>query len=77
MPDEQRMEILRKLPPLKAVQAWLNGDFGLDEESALCEAIREDARIKLSDDDIAETIFEAMDDGCDASACLERLAAPR
>ena len=77
MPNQQRMETLKKLPPLEAVQAWLDGDFGMNEESALCYAIRKDARITLSDDDICEVIFEAMDDGWDATACLERLAAPR
>jgi hypothetical protein len=71
------METLGKLPPLEAVQAWLDGDFGLDEEPALCDAIRKDTRITLSDDDISEIVFGAMDDGCDATTCLERLAAPR
>ena len=77
MPNQQRMESLKKLTPPEAVQAWLDGDFGMNEESALCFAIRKDARITLSDDDITEVIFGAMDDGCDAAVCLERLAAPR
>ena len=71
------MNALANLPPLEAVQAWLNGDFGMDEEPALCDAIRKDSRITLSDDDISEIIFGAMDDDGDAAACLERLAAPR
>ncbi len=77
MPNQQRMETLKKLPPLEAVQAWLDGDFGIDEEPALCAAIRKDFRITLSDDDIADVIFEAMGDECDAATCLERLVAPR
>jgi hypothetical protein len=77
MPNQQRMDGFKKLEPIAAIQAWLNGDFGLNEESALCVAIRKDPRITLSDDDISETIFEAMDDECDAATCLERLAAPR
>ena len=75
MPNPQRMEILKKLPPLEAVQAWLNGDFGMNEESALCTAIRKDPQITLSDDAIAEVIVNAMDDELTAAACLERLAA--
>jgi len=77
MPNQQRMDALKKLAPLDAVQAWLDGDFGMDEEPALCAAIRKESRITLSDDDISDIIFEAMDDDCDAATCLERLAAPR
>ena len=75
MPNQQRMDAFKKLPPLEAIQAWLDGDFGMDEEPALCAAIRTDSRITLSDDDISEVIFNAMDDECDAATCLERLAA--
>ena len=69
------MDAFKKLPPLEAIQAWLDGDFGMDEESDLCAAIRKDPRITLSDDKISEIISEAMDDESDAATCLERLAA--
>jgi hypothetical protein len=75
MPNQQRMDAFKRLEPVAAIQAWLDGDFGIDEEPALCAAIRKDSRITLSDDDIADTISEALDDERDAEACLERLAA--
>lgn len=75
MSNQQRQEALKKLSPLEAVQTWIDGDFGLDDESALCEAIRKDPRVTLSDDDISEIIFEAILTDGDAAACLERLAA--
>jgi hypothetical protein len=73
-----RMEKLKKLSPLEAVQTWLDGDFGINEEPALIFAIRKDSRITLSDDDIIEVILDAMmNDDCDAAKCLESLAAAR
>jgi hypothetical protein len=77
MPNLQRMENLKKLSPLEAVQVWLDGGFGIDEEPALIFAIRKDSRITLSDDDIIEVIIDAMDSNCDAAACLECLADSR
>lgn len=78
MPNLERMEKLKKLSPLEAVQAWLDGAFGIDEEPALIFAIRKDSRITLSDDDITEIILDAMmNDDCDAATCLESLAAAR
>lgn len=74
MSDQQRMEALKKLSPLEAIQAWIDGDFGIDEESALCEAIRQDPRIKLSDEEISDVIFDAMLDDSNPAVCLERLA---
>lgn len=73
-PDQQRMDRLKQLSPCEALQTWLDGDFGVDEESALCSAIRKDPRITLSDDEIFDQVREAMDDECDAKHCLERLA---
>ena len=75
--DRQRFERLRALAPLDAVRAWLDGDFGVGDEPALLAAIRRDSRVSGSDDDITDTICDAMDDGVDAAACLERLASPR
>jgi hypothetical protein len=77
MPNLARMEKLKKLSPFEAIQAWLDGDFGMDEEPALIFAIRKDDRITLSDDDIVEVILDAMEDNCDAATCLESLAAAR
>jgi hypothetical protein len=72
-----RFESLSALAPVDAVHAWLNGDFGMGDETALISAIRKDLRISLSDDDITYAIMDAMDNGLDAPACLERLAKPR
>ena len=54
--------------------AWLDGDFGLDDEPAMIFSIRKDPRVVASDDDIIDAMGEAMADGEDAAACLERLA---
>ena len=75
--NKKRFETLRALAPVDAVRAWLDGDFGIGDEPALISAIRKDSRISLSDDDITDAIMDAMDDGLDAPACLERLAGSR
>ena len=71
--DKKRFETLSALSPVDAVRAWLDGDFGMGDEPALISAIRKDARIKISDDEIEDAIMDAMDDGTDAEACLKRL----
>lgn len=75
MPNQPRMEALKKLSPLEAVQVWLDGDFSINDEPALGTAIRKDARITLSDSEIIEIIVAAMEDDCNAAKCWERLAA--
>ena len=72
--DKQRFERLRSLSPVEAARAWLDGDFGMDEEPALIEAIRKDTRIKLSDDAIIDFFVEAMEGDWDAQHCLDELA---
>ncbi len=76
MPNQQRMETLQQLSPLEAVQAWLDGDFGMDEEPALIFAIRKDPRVTLSDEEIEEIVLDAMAEDCDAETCLELIAEP-
>jgi len=75
--NKKRFETLGALAPVDAVRAWLDGEFGIGDEPALISAIRKDSRVSLSDDDIADVIMDAMDDGLDAAACLERLAMAR
>jgi len=75
--NKKRFETLSTLAPVDAVRAWLDGDFGIGDEPALISAIRKDSRISLSDDAITDAIMDAMDDGLDAPACLERLAGSR
>jgi hypothetical protein len=75
--NKERFERFRALAPIDAVRAWLDGNFGIGDEPALLEAIRRDTRVTGSDDDITDTICDAMDEGLDAQACLERLAGSR
>jgi len=75
--NQERFDRLRALAPIDAVRAWLDGGFGIGDEPALMAAIRRDARVSLSDDDISDTVRAAMDEGLDALACLERLTDSR
>ena len=68
-----RFQSLRKLAPREAVQAWLNGEFGIDDEPALIEALRRDPRVIGSDDQIIDTFCNAMVEGWDAQRTFERL----
>lgn len=72
--NQNRFDQLKALSPLAAVQAWLDGDFGIGDEPALIFSIRKDARIGASDDDIFDAMCDAIDAGLDAAACLDRLA---
>lgn len=51
-----RQERLARLTPDGAIRAYLGGDFGVGEEAILCDAIRQDAGVTLTDDEI-ETVF--------------------
>jgi hypothetical protein len=73
--NQERFDRLRALAPVDAVRAWLDGGFSIGDEPAMITAIRRDARVSLSDDDIIKTVCSAMEEGLDAAACLERLAA--
>lgn len=73
MQNKERFESLRLLAPIQAVQAWLEGGFGIGHEPALTEAIRKDTQVSLSDDQIAEAICDAMVEGLNAQECLESL----
>lgn len=75
--NKERFERLRALTSIDAVRAWLDGDFGIGDEPAMIAAIRKDTRVSLSDDEITDIVCDAMDDGWDAAACLERLAASK
>ncbi len=71
--NQERFDRLRKLNPLQAVQAWINGDFGMDEEPALIEAFRKNPLIRWSDDEICDIMMAAMDEELTASQAFERL----
>jgi hypothetical protein len=74
MRNEERFERLRKLTPVEATRAWLEGDVDMDDEPALIEALRKDKHIMLSDDKIIDLFAEAMmEEDVDAEEFLERL----
>lgn len=74
MQNRERFERLRKLSPVEATKTWLEGDFGLDEEPALIEAIRRDKNIMLSDRKIIELFADGMmEQDVSAEEFLERL----
>jgi hypothetical protein len=74
MQDSERFERLRKLSPIDAAKAWLQGDFGLDDEPALIEALRKDKNIMLYDDKIIDLFADAMmEEDVSAEELLERL----
>jgi hypothetical protein len=73
MRDENRFQRLKSLTPIEAAKAWLNGEFGIYDEPAIIAAIRKDLRIKLSDDEIMEFLFKALEKDWDAQRCLDEL----
>jgi hypothetical protein len=76
--NPKRYEKLIALPPIEAVRAWLEGDFGLGDEPAMISAIRKDSRITLSDADISEAMWEMHIAGRrSASRCLKQLTVPQ
>jgi hypothetical protein len=72
--NQERFEHLRRLTPLEAIKAMLEGEFGIGDEPAIAEAIRKDKRITLSDDAIVDFLSEAMlQDDCGAQKCMNEL----
>ena len=72
--NRDRFERLQSLSPIDAVRAWLDGEFGTGEESAMMSAIRRDDRVKGSDTDIFDTICDAMVEELGAEDCMNRLS---
>ena len=75
--NEEPSPRLRALSPIDAIQAWLDGDFGIGDELAMIAAIRMDTRVVMSHASITDVIFNAMNEGFDASTCLEQLTRSR
>jgi hypothetical protein len=75
--NKERSARLLALAPIDAVQAWLDGAFGIGDEPAMIAAIRMDARVVMSDHDIIDVMGDAMDENLDASTCLGRLTSSR
>ena len=74
MSHNDHFESLKKMSPLEAVRAWLEGSFCIGDEPALLEAIRKEPGILLTDDEITELMCDAMDAGWKPQKCLDRLA---
>jgi hypothetical protein len=75
--NKERFDKLLSLTPIDAIQAFLDGDFGIGDERAIISAIRKDERITLSDDEIIDSIFDAMEKNLNSSECFERLASSK
>lgn len=71
--EHDRLDSLKSLSPLQAIQALLRDDYRQGERSYLVTAIQRDRRIELDDDEIAYVIHDAMQSGADAPAVFERL----
>ena len=74
-PNVERHARLAQLEPLEAVRALFAGDFGIGEESALCFAIRRDARVALSDDALVDRAFDALGRGQTPEAFFSQITA--
>ena len=71
--EHDRLDRLKLLSPLQAIQAWLRDDCGHGERTYLVTAIQRDRRIELDDDEIAYVIDDAMQSSIDAPAVFDRL----
>ena len=71
--EHDRLDRLKLLSPLQAIQAWLRDDCGHGERTYLVTAIQRDRRIELDDDEIAYVIHDAIEDGIPPAAVFERL----
>ena len=68
-----RIDELKTLSPLQAIQTWLRERCGHGERASLVAAIQRDRRIELDDDEIAYVIQDAIHHGIDAAAVFDRL----
>lgn len=74
--DHSRFNSLRQLSPIEAVQAWLDGRFGIGDEEALVEAIRKTGKISRSNEEISDIMLEGMKNKITATDCLKRIVGP-
>lgn len=72
-PNLERHARLAALSPAEAMRAFVEGDFGLGEESALFHAIRRDPGVTLSDDELFDRLADQMGQGGDPEALLASL----
>ena len=75
MQNDERFQRQRNLSPVEPAAAWLNGDFGVEDDLAMMEAVRRDSRIKATDAEIALHFSEALRRReRNAQRCLDDLA---
>ncbi|HEX6985854.1 MAG TPA: hypothetical protein VF170_10770 [Planctomycetaceae bacterium] len=73
--DSKRDKALSRLTPIEAIRAFLAGEFGIGDETAIVAAIRRDPRVTLTEDEVLEVLGDALEEGVDAETCLARLMA--
>jgi len=71
--EHDRVESIKSLSALQAIETWLCEDFRHGDRNYLITAIQRDRRIELDDDEIAYVIQTAMDNGVDAPTVFDRL----
>ncbi len=58
-----RQARLARLSPDGAIRAYLAGDFGIGEDAILCDAIRKDPGVTLTDDEIGMVFMDLFERG--------------
>lgn len=58
-----RQARLARLSPDGAIRAFLAGDFAPGEEAILCDRIRQDAGVTLTDDEMMEAFMDCFERG--------------
>ncbi|MEM6287545.1 MAG: hypothetical protein AAF845_10355 [Bacteroidota bacterium] len=71
----ERHAFLIARSPTEAARILLEGDFWIDEEEAICFALRRHPEITLDDDAILDLMFEAHEQGATPDALVETLVA--
>ncbi|MEM1116005.1 MAG: hypothetical protein AAF594_12240 [Bacteroidota bacterium] len=71
----ERHAFLIARSPTEAARILLEGDFWIDEEEAICFALRRHPEITLDDDAILDLMFEAYEQGATPEALVETLVA--
>lgn len=69
--DFERHGHILRMSPLEAARTWLDLEFGIGDETALCFAIRKEPRIALDNDALIDLAMEAMDFGMTPEEFLE------
>lgn len=71
--NPQNYERLKNLPSLDAVQVWLEGDFEIEEEPALIQAIQAGIGRKVPSEKIIKILCQSLDDDVSPEDCLDKI----